>query len=349
MVELSEIDKFLCYSIQSNGNNVLHELNLDADSNILKIMRNNFSRFWNLLSKEQRKQYIKLSVEKEELYDIMEKIIRYSCEVSRNNFMKDFMNLDLLRDVDLYGIKFINCSSDDVDVYNDLKHNILKFWMSLTKEKKEKIILIINKYWQMNKHKEFIKIPYVDKCNNYKCFNCECFDCDNQGLKNIDLLYDDDVELINCSGNNITKLDDLPVGLKVLYCEYNKLTSLNNLPPELKILNCRGNNINELLHLPLSLIWLDCGDCGDAGINQIEIPAYLEVFHCEDAVINLELFPNMLNEIHLGNTEGDIKWKLPYGLEKITLANKLCYEKYINIPKSVKFFNNEKLRNDFLL
>jgi hypothetical protein len=60
MVKLSEIEKFLCYSVQCNGYDLERELNLKIESRILKIMRNNFSRFWNLLSKEQRIQYIKL-------------------------------------------------------------------------------------------------------------------------------------------------------------------------------------------------------------------------------------------------------------------------------------------------
>lgn len=60
MVKLSEIENFLCYSVQCNGYDLSHELNLKRDNYILKIMRNNFSRFWNLLSKEQRIKYVKL-------------------------------------------------------------------------------------------------------------------------------------------------------------------------------------------------------------------------------------------------------------------------------------------------
>ena len=45
MVKLSEIEKFLCYSVQCNGYDLERELNLKRESRILKIMRNNFSRF----------------------------------------------------------------------------------------------------------------------------------------------------------------------------------------------------------------------------------------------------------------------------------------------------------------
>lgn len=335
MVKLSEIDKFLCYSVQCNGYDISQELNLKMESGIIRILRNNFSRFWNLLSKEQRMKYIKLSVEKEELYNTMEKIIRYSCEVSRKDFNLYFMNFDLLREeYDIYSAESLNYDYDDVDEYNDIKHNILKFWISLTIEKKKKLISIINKYWETNKHKEFIKTEYIEKYNDD-----ERFDCRNQGLKNIDLLCHENMKLINCCNNEIIKLDDLPVGLKALYCEYNKLTSLNNLPRELITLSCRGNNINELLYLPLSLMWLDCSE---NKINQIEIPAYLEEFYCEDGEINIELFPNMLKEVDINNTYGNIKCKFPYGLEIIE-SEDIYGVKYINIPKSIKKINNDKI------
>lgn len=51
-------------------------------------MRNNFSRFWNLLSKEQRMKYIKLSVEKEELYNTMEKINEKKIDIKQTNEVK---------------------------------------------------------------------------------------------------------------------------------------------------------------------------------------------------------------------------------------------------------------------
>jgi hypothetical protein len=117
-------------------------------------------------------------------------------------------------------------------------------------------------------------------------------------------------------------------------------------PKGLKILCCRYNDINELLHLPLSLIHLDCSE---NKINQIEIPAYLEDFYCEDGEINIELFPNMLNEIYLKYTKGNIKWKLPYGLKEIVFDENLGCEKYINVPKSVKIINDKELDNVFLL
>jgi hypothetical protein len=147
------------------------------------------------------------------------------------------------------------------------------------------------------------------------------------------------MKIINCNNNKIMKLDDLPVGLEELYCEYNKLKSLNNLPRGLIKLSCRGNDINELLYLPLSLIWLDCSE---NKINQIEIPPYLEKFYCEDGNINIELFPNMLIEVYIHETYGNIKWKLPYGVKEIVFDKNFGSEKYMNIPTSVEKVNDKK-------
>lgn len=341
MVKLSEIEKFLCYSLQCNGYNISQELSLKRESYILKIMRNNFSRFWNLLSKEQRMKYIKLSVEKEELYDTMEKIIRYSCEVSKKDFNLYFMNFDLLaEEYDTYYVS-MSYNYDDVDEYNDMKHNILKFWISLTIKKKKKLIEAVNKYWEYNKYTEFIKVEYVIN----KCDEDEYLYCEGRKLKNIDLLCHENIKVINCNYNKITKLDDLPIGLEELYCECNKLKSLNNLPKGLKILCCRNNDINELLHLPLSLIRLDCSE---NTINRISIPPYLEKFGCEEGILNVELFPNMLIDIDLYLTKGNIKWKFPYGLKEIVFDENLEREKYTTIPKSVEKINNKELNESAL-
>ncbi len=61
MDRLFEIDNVLLYSYQSDDINIIEKINLDE--NKIKIMRNNFSRFWNIITKEQRKQYIILSLQ----------------------------------------------------------------------------------------------------------------------------------------------------------------------------------------------------------------------------------------------------------------------------------------------
>ena len=42
-------------------------------------------------------------------------------------------------------------------------------------------------------------------------------------------------------------------------------------------------------------------------------------------------------------------WKLPYGLEEIVYDKNCGYEKYINIPKSIKKINNKEIDNNNIL
>ena len=68
------------------------------------------------------------------------------------------------------------------------------------------------------------------------------------------------LKVLNCSCNELTRLDNLPPGLKELYCSRNNLTSLDNLPPGLKELACWNNKITSLDNLPPELKKLYCGN-----------------------------------------------------------------------------------------
>jgi Leucine-rich repeat (LRR) protein len=50
------------------------------------------------------------------------------------------------------------------------------------------------------------------------------------------------LEILDCSRNNITHLDNLPPNLKKLYCYVNLITHLDNVPQSLLILECNINN-----------------------------------------------------------------------------------------------------------
>ena len=49
------------------------------------------------------------------------------------------------------------------------------------------------------------------------------------------------LQKLNCSCNNLTSLDNLPINLQILYCGGNKITSLDNLPVNLQELWCYNN------------------------------------------------------------------------------------------------------------
>jgi hypothetical protein len=77
-------------------------------------------------------------------------------------------------------------------------------------------------------------------------------------LKN--LKYCKNLEILNCCGNELTELYELPNTLKILDCSYNKLVKLPELPNTLIILNCCSNNLTELPKLPCSLTRLICNN-----------------------------------------------------------------------------------------
>ena len=66
------------------------------------------------------------------------------------------------------------------------------------------------------------------------------------------------LEILDCSRNNISSLDNLPPGLKELDCSCNQITSLDNLQLRLKVLYCCGNQITSLDYLPPELIQFRC-------------------------------------------------------------------------------------------
>ena len=294
MVIISQIDKILLYSIQSEKKDIVNELKLNEESEILKIMRNNFGRFWNTLTKEQRNKYINLSIGKEELYVQIEKIIRYSDEVTREIFLKEFMNIETFEDK--YSAYYIYTETDDDDKLDNLKHNILRFWISMNDEKKIKFVNIINKYWEKNSYVEYfyqkkeiftidkddiVNIDYFDK-EPYR--DIEILFCVDQILENIDLLYTEDVLYIDCSENNIKKLDDLPINLKSLKCIDNKLKTLNNLPQKIKYLDCSLNEITEILNIPKEIIFLKCSSNDITFLEKL--PNDMKILICDNNKIS---------------------------------------------------------------
>ena len=103
---------------------------------------------------------------------------------------------------------------------------------------------------------------------------------------------------LNCSGNEITSLDNLPPNLEVLKCSSNKFTSLNNLPPNLEILNCSDNKITSLDNLP----------------------SKLEVLYCyNNKITSLDNLPSTLKELYCRCNP--LKYDFKYTLENIRNYN----------------------------
>ena len=84
--------------------------------------------------------------------------------------------------------------------------------------------------------------------------------------------------MLDCGGNQLTELPELPSGLTELSCGGNLLTSLPELPSGLTELSCVDNQLTELPELPSGLNYLWCDN------NQLtllpELPSGLSVLGC---------------------------------------------------------------------
>jgi Leucine-rich repeat (LRR) protein len=77
----------------------------------------------------------------------------------------------------------------------------------------------------------------------------------NKGLTKLpDLSIYPNLQILYCSYNELTSLDNLPIRLQELYCSSNKLTSLNNLPIGLQKLYCLNNPFNYNFEITLENI-----------------------------------------------------------------------------------------------
>jgi Leucine-rich repeat (LRR) protein len=89
---------------------------------------------------------------------------------------------------------------------------------------------------------------------------------------------------LNISRSRITRLENLPDNLLILWCGFNEITKLENLPSRLQLLNCYSNKITKLEKLPSNLHVLNCA-CNK--ITNIEnLPSTLKLFIHLDNPIN---------------------------------------------------------------
>jgi hypothetical protein len=320
MVQLKDIEKIIFYSQICEECTIKRELNMKKDKLIIKKMRNNFGRFWNEINKKQKNKWIKLSTEKEINRIDIDKIIRYADEVEMKIFMKDYLN----EEEDYYNDEYKEINEDDKNETYNLKHNILIFWIGQTKEKKKRLIKIINEYWEKNEYKEYERNKRKYKKEEYK---------DEEIMREYDKKrINNKIKYLVCK--SAKNLDNLPNKLEVLICENNDIKSLKRLPKSLKALYCGDNPIEELI-LPKGLIYLDCQN---TKIEKLKLSPYLEGLCCDDGYINYENLPNMLIKIIFGEKEKIIKHRLPYGIEEVNDHNgfRLSKDECVMLPESVK-------------
>ncbi|MCL1834840.1 MAG: S-layer homology domain-containing protein [Oscillospiraceae bacterium] len=121
-------------------------------------------------------------------------------------------------------------------------------------------------------------------------------DCSDNLLTSLNWTGFPDLEFVNCSGNRLTALPELPAGLGELDCSNNRLTALPTLPSSLRSLTCVGNELTSLPELPHALRYLICSD------NLIDsLPALpsslIELFCSNNKLTSLPELPLTLKQL----------------------------------------------------
>ncbi len=145
--------------------------------------------------------------------------------------------------------------------------------------------------------------------------------------------YFKNLNILNCSQNNLQGLPSLPATLTYLDCSSNKMNGLPALPPGLITLNCGGgslatlpqlpnsikhlncfvNSITKLPALPDSLIFLDCS------YNQLDslpaLPKKLDTLYCYNNYLDsLPALPASLTVLSCTDNQMQCLPALPNGL-----------------------------------
>ena len=118
-----------------------------------------------------------------------------------------------------------------------------------------------------------------DTLSNIEIAQVENMSVDYKGISRIEGIgFFTALTYLNCSGNELTALPELPASLNTLYCWGNELTALPALPNVLNNLNCANNPIEALPELPESLMSLYYGYTQLK--EQPTLPENLEVLDC---------------------------------------------------------------------
>lgn len=115
-----------------------------------------------------------------------------------------------------------------------------------------------------------------------------------EDLFSVETLIPPQLEYLNCSCNNIHKLDKLPESLIELICNQNLISDLNHLPTHL-IKLCCDNNIN--IKYPVSLRYLNNHLCAD---NEVYCNDFI------DGKINDEELAKILGLMFVNKKQGDL-------------------------------------------
>ena len=135
--------------------------------------------------------------------------------------------------------------------------------------------------------------------------NLQVLNCSNNQLMELPTLPAN-LQVLNCSNNQLLSLPPLLPSLSSLFCGQNKLEKLPTLPSALQYINCNYNKIKDLAALDANLQYLSCE--GNDLVNLPDLPLKLTYLQTsKNKITKLPLLPiylqfldcsvNFLNEV----------------------------------------------------
>jgi hypothetical protein len=304
------------------------------------IFRHNFARFWYYTSKKERLQWIIASGSNKDDYDNYNKFIQFIYDVDSEYIDETFFGFKYTND----NFKSIS-KKESVNKLLLFKYDIVLFWLTLVDNEKEKLLCIINEFYNFNIRKEFIENEKFDIFNIENFINkwyesITCFDNNvqnfNPKIDNINNIHPD-VKIINCINKKIKEFDNLPNGIKELNCQNNEIESLDFLPISLINLNCGNNKLNNLDNLPNNLECLKAYNNQITNINNFPSSLlYLNIDNCK--ISNIDILPPGLLYLSVKSNLIEIITNLPNTLLYLDISENNI-KNICKLPKELKYLN----------
>ena len=155
--------------------------------------------------------------------------------------------------------------------------------------------------------------------------NLQILHCSNNYLTSLDNLPPTLQEL-DCFNNQLTSLNNLPSQLQNLDCSHNQLTSLENFPPTLQTLYCHSNQLTSLKNLPPNLqeLWCHSNQLTRLGFRNDRLESAFGT--------SLDILPLTLQELHCKKNPIYTICEKMYGFE----LSKKTIEQYNEIKRMEK-------------
>jgi Leucine-rich repeat (LRR) protein len=166
--------------------------------------------------------------------------------------------------------------------------------------------------------------------------NLQVLNCSNNQLLILPSLPAN-LQVLNCSNNQLEILPTLPANLTGLYCAQNHLATLPSLPTSLQYLSCSNNVLTQLPELSRFLQTLICDNNNLQTLPTLpETLSYLQINH--NHINQLPAFPNSLTFIDCSkNLLSDLP-KLPINLSQLNCSVNTLFSLPI-VPKTLTHLN----------